>query len=211
MVSAQDSKLSHLSRLADRTLYLKDYASAKPLYKRLTEVDSLNNNNWYGLGLCELKLGEKEIGCQHLHKSYKMGNSEAPPYLQIECEDFPEYFVMTVHYTETKPKFVYEGETYSLFTENKISEKFKSIMQKELRKSDFIRSKMKSKKLYVGFHIDKQGKFDGDVMSLDFPPDLIKSIKPEVRRIFQSIKYEPAIYKGQQVEICNNYLLRFEI
>lgn len=191
---------------ADKAFLANKFDLAKTIYKKVTEQDSLNNKAWFNLAATELNLGENENACNHLYKSYTLKNQEAGPLIKQYCVEIKNGTIMSLKDVDEKQKFVLDSKVEILFNDNgTLNNKYLNILTKEIKKSKMLYRNVKGK-VFITFHINKNGQFDGEILRIDSKND--PEIKDEIVKIFKSIViYKPAIYKGRAVETWDKVVL----
>ena len=206
---AQSSETERLIRFGDNASSGNDFETAKKLYSKAVELDSVNKDALYKLGVAELNLKENRNACEHLYKSFTLKNQIVADYIIKYCQEFPEYLVYPISVVDEKPKFIYNGETYPLFKDKDLSKKFKDLLSKEMRNSDVLFKNARGKgKIYSRFHVDEKGKFNGDVVRIETTDEQSREkVKEEILIIFEKFNYLPAIHKGKTVMISEIFML----
>lgn len=195
--SAQTLDLEQILVRGDEAFNTGKFGIAKVFFLKATELDSLNKKAWYNLGASELNLGEKEVACEHLYKSFKLGNKGAIEVMKEYCKEFRSGYVVSIKNVDEKPKFISNGESYALYDEKGVNPKFEKILSKEMRYSDTL-SKLRGK-VFVQFKISKTGDFEGEIINLNAPEQA--RMKIEIIRLFKKITtYIPAKKDGKVVE-----------
>ncbi|GEP52711.1 hypothetical protein FNO01nite_33830 [Flavobacterium noncentrifugens] len=208
-IFSQSSEVERLSIFAERAFSVKDYNRAKTIYNKIVELDSTNVSAIYNLAISEWNLGEKELACEHLYKCYSLNDYGAAKFLQEYCKDIPEFLVVPMQEVDEKPKFIVNGEAFPLFVDDAINKKYLDLVIKQIRDSEFVYKMIRGKgKMFINFHINKKGIFDGNILRFSgAKQEEIKVIEFEMIKIFNKIKFTPALKNGKVVETSNKYLL----
>ena len=113
---------------------------------------------------------------------------------------------MSVYDVEQKPNYIYKGKTYPLFVDRFLNPKYLEILIQEFSTSELI-GKINGT-VYINFHINRNGEFDGRITKLSAPPAYFEVIKIKLLDILKnSVIYTSAIHKGKVIEWSNSILL----
>lgn len=203
-VYSQNSEISKLLSDGENAYNANDYEVAKMKFREIIELDSLNNFAWFDLGIVEFSLGNKEDSCECFYKSYKLGNLDSGNMLKEICQVFRNGKIASIAYINEQPRFVKEDEDLPLFVNNRFNPEYEKLILKETNKSRLL--KKINARVLIGFHLNEQGFFDGNVVS-----NINPLTKMELIRIIQnSATYTPPKHDGLYVEIWENLTLTLD-
>jgi hypothetical protein len=176
-----------------------DLKSARNEFLAIYQIDSLNKDAVYNLGVTNLNLGNEEEAINYFQKGVKLRDRESDDVLKVKLKKKIEYADF-MHYDDVTelPKYIYKKQTLDLIEKKGLNEKFKSVLQKEIIKSKVIRRTHFEGKLYLNLEIDKRGNLICVILNESGNHELNKEIK---RIIEGSAKFVPGKYDDKEVGV----------
>jgi len=198
---SQNVEVNKLLMDGDKAFLTNDYQSSKEKYRNATVLDSLNKKAWYNLAASELNLGENEIACEHLYKSYELENQDASALIKQYCGEIKYCPKMFLNDVDEQASFITDNQKLPLMINNNLNPVYLQLLKKELRKSKILLRNAKGRTFLI-LNINKSGLFEGDVKRVETVDESEKEkVKAEVLNILKTlVVYNPAKYKGKAVE-----------
>ena len=191
-------------KFGDNASDANDFETAKKLYGRIVELDSLNKDALYKLGVAELNLKDDGSACEHMYKSFMQKNAIVSTHIRQYCQEYPDFLVYPLGEVDEKPRFIYGGETFPLFKGKDLSPKFRNLLIKEMRNSEVLFRRQGT--VYTRFQIDKKGNYIGDILQLS-DKEISQDVKREIFKIFDRFNFLPAMHKGKTAMISEVFML----
>src|SRR5690606_15262262 len=163
-------------------------------------------DSWFNLAAVQLAIHDSTSACESFYKAHRLSDPEALKYLNQYCKEFMGDSIKSKSDIDIFPKYIFENKEYPLFEKEKLNSHYIKILTKALKASKILKMYQKGK-LIVAFYIDRNGNFQGNVI-LDGARDKSKLVKDETLRIFSKlVKYTPALYQDENIEILENWTL----
>lgn len=204
---SQNSELSKLIQDGEKAFTENNFLLAKDIYTKAVNLDSNNKNYWYNLAASELKLGDNENACEHFYQAFLLNDSEALTVIKENCPNFRNGAVMSINDVEEKPKFIYKNKEYFFIDKNDISQKYLSLLHKELKNSKIVSEKA-VKKIYIQLAINKNDTIDVNILKVIGDEKSVAIVKEEILSIFNNlVTYVSAKNKGINVDLWEKWNL----
>jgi tetratricopeptide (TPR) repeat protein len=173
--------------------------SARSEFLAIYQIDSLNKDAVYNLGVTNLNLGNEEEAINYFQKGVRLRDRESADVLKIKLKKKIEYADF-MHYDDVdeQPKYFYKGQMLDLIEKKGLNEKLKTLLLKEIKKSRVVKRSNFKGKLYLNLEIDKSGNLICSVMKGSGN----NVLDAEVKRIIEaSAKFLPGRYDSREVGV----------
>lgn len=177
----------------------KDYKQAKEKFFMAVQLDSLKKDYWFNLGATQNILNDHISACEAFNKARLLNDDEAINFLKENCQDFKDGAFKNITNVDSLPQYIYNNKKYPLFEKNNLTNHYKNLISKSLKKSDII-NRYQRGKMMIFFNIDVNGKFRGRIVR-DGAMEHSNIVRAEAIKIFSYlVSYIPAKYHGKNVE-----------
>lgn len=207
---SQTDTIQKLIKDGNEAFLRNDFALAKSIYTKITELDPKRSDGWYNLAASELKLDENEKACEHFYKVYLLSDSKVVDDIKKYCPNFRNGKIMSVKDVQEVPKFIYKEKEYNLFENDVLNPVYLKIIKKEITGSSIIMGKMKRKsQMFVRVSVNSFDVFNGTIANVHVVEEKDEEIvRLEVLNIFKSaVKYKAAKNNGVSVDIWEKAVL----
>lgn len=200
---SQQSKINELLVNGNNAFQKNDFENARKYYSEIIKLDSINKDAIFNLAVTELNLGNKNRSCTLFQKSYKLQDPGVAKLIKEHCGSIEYNENMFYQDTDEMPKFTLDNKTYDIIVNKGINPILLKQLKKRAKKSKTLR-RIKGKRIFVIFKIDRFGNFNSRVTG----KNTSKEINQEIKKIFTEIaEYVPCQYKGKSVGMWNGFAL----
>ena len=207
---AQDNRNKQLEK-AIKAKGKGEFVKAIEIYKKLVDNDKYNVD--FQLGLAELYFLTNDVnkGCDCAYFAMIMDNDKAKNLLNLNCSDYKSK-IKLLNDVDSPPMFLYEGEYQNLIENNEVNRNYLLLIQRELRNNGYNHISEGYGRVKIIVKVGVDGQFIGEIKGLVARFNESSKEKNEVKKflektIFFKIKYKPAIFENEPVEIFEDFYL----
>jgi tetratricopeptide (TPR) repeat protein len=207
-ISFAQSDFADKIEKANKLVEAKDYSKAIKLYKQLTQKYRNNADIQLKLANVYFLNNDVEKGCKCLDIAIILDEKTIDEDFISRCGNYKAK-VKSLKDVDAFPTFLYQGEYQNLIENNEVNPKYLQLIWSELRKHKYVHL-YDFDKVDIHIRIGINGQFKGEVKGLEKDNDEIKEIRNTLLAVLYKIKYKPALYKDNPVEIFEDILLKMK-
>lgn len=171
-----------------------DFETAKQNYKSIIQIDSTNKDALFNLAGTEINLGNTNLACELLQKSYSLGDFGAYDLIKEYCNGLKYSEKMFLIHVDELPKFKYKADLEPLVINQKqINPNFIKLLKSEIKNSKILK-RIKGK-VYLMINVDVNGKLIANVKG-----EITKEQNTELTKVLENMtEYKPATFQRKSV------------
>ncbi|WP_338377357.1 hypothetical protein [uncultured Flavobacterium sp.] len=204
---AQTDEINNSILTAEKAIENKEYKKAIAIYKELSDNYKFNPDFLFNLANLYFITDNIENACECLYNAAILNDKEAVELIESKCQTYKNGKVKLLQQVDSPPKFLYQSVYHNLIENNVINPIYIDAIKYYTKGKKYLPDYL-MKYIEIDVKIDERGNFIGKIDSFDYDNTEINLIKNDLEKILKTnIKYKPAIYKGESVEIFENYSL----
>lgn len=204
---SQNLELENSVLKAENAINDEDYQKAITIYKELTNEYRFNSDFLFNLANLYFIVKDNDNACECLYKAATLNDIEANEIIENKCQTYKNGKVKLLQHVDTIPQFLYLGTYYDLIENNSINSIYIEAIKYHMNGKTYLTA-YNYKNIEIDVKIDDQGSFIGKVYGLEVDNNENALVKKGLEEILKNkIKYKPAIFNENQVEIFENYTI----
>jgi len=207
---AQTDEINNSILTAEKAIENKEYKKAIAIYKELSDNYEFNPDFLFNLANLYFITDNIENACECLFKAAKLNDEEATKLIESKCQTYKNGKVKLLEHVDSPPKFLYQNVYHNLIENNAINPVFVDAIRYHMHGKKYLTAySYKNVEIYI--KIDERGNFYGKINGLDYINEELQMIKKGLEDILKNkIKYKPATFSGEQVEVYENYMVSLQ-